>query len=287
MQLFFKVRFQPIAFQKLKDWKLEKSCMKDDICLLDHHQRSHWNTITIGLKGMIDRVLQLNISQLESSFNSLLEKHFVLDLPHQPNPKPNPIWDRTGKPVETEHVFVEKGKTSQSQEIVGKRTDLDNFDTVETNLRHSAKGSSDAYDVPISLTDNEKITGSPDALCPLTLQLWLQTSHFSHLSKPPLVHHKVHSSFEEMYLFQADDGKHLWDWEHRSSSCWRLPATITCPVDRLCCCVSQRQSLLDLLCSRDQKFLSVSAVSFEEFITTAPHVEFEGATRGHSLWPEV
>ena len=35
--------------------------------------------------------------------------------------KPNPICDRTEKPVETEHVFVEKGKTSHSQEIVGKR----------------------------------------------------------------------------------------------------------------------------------------------------------------------
>ena len=35
---------------------------------------------------MINRVLQLNISQLESSFNSLLEKHFVLNLPSQPNP---------------------------------------------------------------------------------------------------------------------------------------------------------------------------------------------------------
>ena len=35
--------------------------------------------------------------------------------------KPNPICDRTGKPVETEAVFVEKGKTSHSQEITGKR----------------------------------------------------------------------------------------------------------------------------------------------------------------------
>ena len=65
---------------------------------------------------MINRVLQLNISQLESSF-SLLEKHLVLNLPNQPNP----ICDRTVKPVETERVFVEKGKTSHSQEIVGKR----------------------------------------------------------------------------------------------------------------------------------------------------------------------
>ena len=68
---------------------------------------------------MINRVLQLNNSQLENSFNSLLEKHHVLSFPNQS--KPNPICDRTGKPVETERVFVEKGKTSLSQEIDDKR----------------------------------------------------------------------------------------------------------------------------------------------------------------------
>ena len=35
--------------------------------------------------------------------------------------KTNPICDRTWKPVETERVFVEKGKTSHSQVSVGKR----------------------------------------------------------------------------------------------------------------------------------------------------------------------
>ena len=35
--------------------------------------------------------------------------------------KPNPICDRSGKPVETEWGFVEKGKTSRSQEIDDKR----------------------------------------------------------------------------------------------------------------------------------------------------------------------
>ena len=35
---------------------------------------------------MINQVLQLNISQLENSFNSHLEKQFKLDLPSQPNP---------------------------------------------------------------------------------------------------------------------------------------------------------------------------------------------------------
>ena len=35
------------------------------------------------------------------------------------------------------------------------RTDLDNLDSVENNLRHSAKGSLDAYDVAFSLTGSE------------------------------------------------------------------------------------------------------------------------------------
>ena len=51
--------------------------------------------------------------------------------PSKPTPsKPNPICDRTGKPVETERVFVEKGKTSCSQEIVGKclQEELDSSD---------------------------------------------------------------------------------------------------------------------------------------------------------------
>ena len=59
--------------------------MKDNICLLDHHQKSLPNTISIGLKEMINRVIQLNISQLANSFNSHLEKHFKLVLPSQPN----------------------------------------------------------------------------------------------------------------------------------------------------------------------------------------------------------
>ena len=40
--------------------------------------------------GMINRVLQLNIDQLDNSFNSHLEKHFNLALPSQPNPL-NPL----------------------------------------------------------------------------------------------------------------------------------------------------------------------------------------------------
>ena len=47
-------------------------------------------------------------------------------------------------------------------------TDLDNFDTVETNLRHSAKGSNDAYDVTDSLTPamtSPTPTAAPQSSC--------------------------------------------------------------------------------------------------------------------------
>ena len=45
-------------------------------------------------------------------------------------PKPNPICDRSGKPEDTERVFVDKGKTSRSQEIDDKRLqeELDSSD---------------------------------------------------------------------------------------------------------------------------------------------------------------
>ena len=51
--------------------------------------------------------------------------------------KPNPICDRTGKPEETERIFVEKGKTSHSQEIVGKRLqqELGSSDRTEKSVK--------------------------------------------------------------------------------------------------------------------------------------------------------
>ena len=55
---------------------------------------------------MINRVLQLNISQVENSFNSHLEKHLVLNLPNQPNPNPiqsvierGNLWSKKTRPV--------------------------------------------------------------------------------------------------------------------------------------------------------------------------------------------
>ena len=62
---------------------------------------------------MINRVLQLNISQLENSFDSHLEKHLKLDLPSQPNPNLIQLVIEREKPVEEENA-------SCSREIVGK-----------------------------------------------------------------------------------------------------------------------------------------------------------------------
>ena len=74
MQLSFKEHFQLIVSQKLWDWRLEKSYMKDHTCLLDHHQRSHWDAITIGPEGKFNWVLQLINSQKVMLFDSLVEK---------------------------------------------------------------------------------------------------------------------------------------------------------------------------------------------------------------------
>ena len=48
--------------------------MKDHTCLLDHHQRSHCDTITIGPEGMINWFLQLNRPQRQA-LQSDLQQH--------------------------------------------------------------------------------------------------------------------------------------------------------------------------------------------------------------------
>ena len=123
--------------------------MKDHTCLLDHHQRSHYDTITIGPEGMMNWVLQLNNSQSVNSFNSLLEKHHVSIFPNQAQSKPKPICDRSGKPEDTERVFVDEGKTSRSQEIDDKRL-------------HKELGSSDRTGKPVQLSEDIRVMHAHD-----------------------------------------------------------------------------------------------------------------------------
>ena len=63
--------------------------------------------------------------------------------------KPNPICDRSGKPEDTERVFVDKGKTSRSQEIDDKRL-------------HKELGSSDRSGKPERLSEDIRIKHAHD-----------------------------------------------------------------------------------------------------------------------------
>ena len=47
--------------------------MRNHTCLLDHHQRSHHDRITIGPEGKFNWVLQLNNNQKVRLFDSLEE----------------------------------------------------------------------------------------------------------------------------------------------------------------------------------------------------------------------
>ena len=85
MQLSFKEYFQLIVFQKLWDWRLEKSYMKKHTCHLDHRQRSHY--VTIGPEGKFHWVRKLINNQkkklLDSQKEKLLDKQISSNQPNQ------------------------------------------------------------------------------------------------------------------------------------------------------------------------------------------------------------
>ena len=72
MQSSFKEYFQLIVFQKLSDWRLEKSFLRNHTCLLDLRQRSLY--VTIGPEGKFHWFLRLINSQKVKLFDSLEEK---------------------------------------------------------------------------------------------------------------------------------------------------------------------------------------------------------------------
>ena len=85
------------------------------------------------------RVLQLNNSQLESSFNSLLEKHLVVNFPNQSNPNPiRSVIDRGN--LRTQNVFLWREEKRPVHEIVGKRLqeELGSSDRTEELVKSSA-----------------------------------------------------------------------------------------------------------------------------------------------------
>ena len=93
--------------------------------------------------------LQLNNSQLGNSFNSLVESNMKRS-PHQPNQNQNQSsCDRSGKPEDTEHVFLNKGKTSRSHEI-------------NENRLHKELGSSDRWEKPERLSEDIRFSHAHD-----------------------------------------------------------------------------------------------------------------------------
>ena len=63
--------------------------MRNHTCLPDHHQRSHYDTITVGPEGKFNWVLQLINSQKVRLFDSLEGKFNMQRSPNLLNQNPN------------------------------------------------------------------------------------------------------------------------------------------------------------------------------------------------------
>ena len=113
---------------------------KDHTCFLDHHQRSHLDTITIGQEGMINWVLQLNNSQSGNSFNSLLEKHHVLNSPNQPNPNPNQsVIDRGNLRTQKVFLWIKEKRPVHTRSMINVCTKNFSLQIDRGNLRNCLK----------------------------------------------------------------------------------------------------------------------------------------------------
>ena len=120
--------------------------MKDHTCLLDHHSLRHDHNSTRGNDQLGSAVEQQPVGKLvQQSFGEA--PRVKLSKPTQS--KPNPICDRSGKPEDTERVFVDKGKTSRSQEIDDKRL-------------HKELGSSDRSGKPERLSEDIRVMHAHD-----------------------------------------------------------------------------------------------------------------------------
>ena len=91
--------------------------MRNRTCLLDHHQRSHYETITTGPEGMMNWVLQLKQQPVGKFFRQSCGEVQRATFSQLIYPKPKPICDRSGKLDSTQDVFLVKVETSRSHEI--------------------------------------------------------------------------------------------------------------------------------------------------------------------------
>ena len=201
--------------------------MRNHTYLLDHHRRSHYDTVTIGPEGMMNWVLQLNNNQSGNSFNSLGEVQRVkLSKPTQPKPKP--ICDRSGKLDGTEDVFVVKGETSRSHEIDEKGL-------------HEELGSSDRSVKPEKLSEDIRVEQTHDG----SGQLDEQNSSSAHTVKEQsapeenrdIASFNTDNEFNRAITLAQTFGHTLRStrWTRRESRC---PTYSAVPTSDLYCCVS-------------------------------------------------
>ena len=104
--------------------------------------------------------------------------------------KTNPIWDRTEKPVDAERVFVERGKTSCSQEIVGK--------CLQEEL-----GSSDRTGKPVKLSEDIRVMHAHDGTGEL-----VKSSASTHTVKEqfvPAEHRDIATSNADKFNLATDE----------------------------------------------------------------------------------
>ena len=120
----------------------------------------HDHDWTRGNDELGSTVEQQPVSKLvQQSFGEV--QHVKFSKPTQPKPKP--ICDRSGKPEDTEDVFLVKGETSRSHEIDEKRS-------------HEELGSSDRSGKPERLSENIRVKHAHDG----TKQLVEQNSSSTH-----------------------------------------------------------------------------------------------------------
>ena len=109
MQSSFKKHFQLIVFQKLLDWKLEKSYTKKQACHLDLRQRSDY--VTNGQENWVRKLLDNQKGELlDNQKEKLLDKQ---NSSNQPNQLQIQFVTDGGRPD-----YMQDGRnTSRSQEI--------------------------------------------------------------------------------------------------------------------------------------------------------------------------
>ena len=90
--------------------------MRNHTCLLDHHQRSHYDTIGPEENDQLgSTVEQQPEGKVVRQSRGEVSQHATFSQLTQPIPKT--VCDRSGQPDNMQGVFVVKGETSRSQEI--------------------------------------------------------------------------------------------------------------------------------------------------------------------------